>query len=186
MDTLAIPDASGLCPEAVWQLEVPRGNYTVEVEYSDPYQPLETAQCLIEGVSVAAFPSTEVPAKTSAKKTVTVAVVDGYLTFSPVKRFGATTCRGISSLVVTSLAAPSSPRVLFAKTDEANATVRACEVVSFTSNGNEIVCTLVKNPSVLGVSFNLRVHTALRSSLLVRFGYAAPVVTKGADWGFFG
>ena len=100
LDTLVIPDRENTCPgdSVQWEIELPNGDYTVTVGYSDPTYETITDGCMLEGQSASVG---TVQASSPAEFTRTLTLTDGRLTFSGKHHGVAAVCQSISYILIT-------------------------------------------------------------------------------------
>lgn len=98
LDTLVVLDRDGNCPgDAVqWEIELPNGEYTVTVGYSDPAYHVITDGCMLEGESASVG-----VANGPAEYTRTLMLSDGRLTFSGKYDGVDAKCEDISYIIIT-------------------------------------------------------------------------------------
>ena len=99
LDTLVVLDREGTCPDpVVWEIEIPNGEYTVTVGYSDPAYSVITDGCMLEGVSASVG---TVGQASPSEFTAAVTLTDGRLTFQGKYSGVAAVCQDIAYLIIT-------------------------------------------------------------------------------------
>jgi hypothetical protein len=99
LDTLVVLDREGSCADpVVWEIELPNGEYTVTVGYSDPAYHVITDGCMLEGESASVG---TVGQASPAEYTRTLTLTDGRLTFSGKYNGVAAVCEDISYILIT-------------------------------------------------------------------------------------
>jgi hypothetical protein len=106
LDTVVILDREGTCPgnSVQWEIELPNGEYTVTVGYSDPAYRIITDGCMLEGESASVGTvqqSADGSAGGPAEFTRTLTLTDGRLTFSGKYNGVDAPCEDISYILIT-------------------------------------------------------------------------------------
>ena len=94
--TFVIADRHGVCAEDNWEIELPNGDYTVVIGYSDPTYAAVTTGCMLEGVSASVG---TVSAGSTQEFETQIALLDGLLTLGSGQDFS--TCMGFSWIEIT-------------------------------------------------------------------------------------